>query len=151
MMRLLLVSAVCAFAMEEGGGSAASWSGDWRGGWGEWRGGWGGSHSWQSGWSDASWTDVAAASASASVVADDDEGKKKPKTKLACCWCKVEHACQWLYLIYIGDWQGGVQLLARWASRDQMRQGSRMSLCEKIAPAASHTPQRASPRSFVGS
>ena len=40
-----------------------------------------------------------------------DHAAPTSEKKLACLWCKEAHACQWLYLLDLGDWQGGVSAL----------------------------------------
>ena len=103
---------------------AQSWNDTWSvGTWSQWR--WW-SNDEESKWQDAkddqsssawSWDDAA----SSSAVTDTSV-----KKKLGCLWCKEEHACQYLYLLYTGDWQGGMSCLCYdcWMSSDQHGKGT---------------------------
>lgn len=47
---------------------------------------------------------------SSSGESDTSEPDAK-RAKLTCLWCKEDHACQWLLLVDIGDWQGSLSAI----------------------------------------
>ena len=101
-----------------------SWDGAWSvGTWSQWRW-WSNDEEskWQAAKDDQSsaWSwDEAGSSSAAST---DTSAKKK----LGCLWCKDQHARQYLYPLYTGDWQGGLSCLCFdcWMSSDQHGKGT---------------------------
>lgn len=77
----------------------------------------------------SSCSDTAMSSAEAST-----DAPPSGRGKLSCSRCKEPHACQWLYLLDVGDWQGGLTAICydcyasdedlgkkKWVSREQFK------------------------------
>ena len=107
---------------------AHSWEGAWSGGtWSQWR--------WWGDEAENKWQDADDGQSSAWYLNDVGPTAStytSARKKLACSWCKEEHACQYLYLLYIGDLQGGMSCLCYncWMESEEHGKGTQTTTDE---------------------